>query len=133
MDAVVESFIQKWRDSVEQDKPEATHALLAEEMTFYSPVIFKPSSDRAYIDTVLGFVGQTFDDFEYIDQYEQPGGAALVFRARVGEMSLEGVDFFKINGEGKATELKVMIRPLNAAMALAQIMKDRFAATESSS
>ena len=128
MEPAVEKFVEQWRDALKRGDPGGTLALLADEMTFYSPVLFKPSTDRAYIDTVLRFVEETLSDFEYIEIYSQPGGAAMVFRARVGEMTVEGIDLFKINGEGKATELKVMIRPLNAAMALAQIMKDHFSA-----
>ena len=46
---------------------------------------------------------------------------------RVGDLSVEGVDFFKLNEQGKVTELKVMLRPLNAAMTLAETMKAHFA------
>ena len=130
METVVKEFVENWRAAVEGGDPSATRELLADEMTFSSPVLFKPSSNRAYIETVLGFVEQTLENFEYIEEYEQAGGAALVFRASVGDLTVEGVDFFKINDEGKTTDLKVMIRPLNGAMALAQIMKDHFAAME---
>lgn len=128
MDTLVENFIANWRDAVEGKNVEKIFPLLSNEMTFYSPVLFKPSTDRAYIDAVLRFVDETLSDFEYIDIYGQAQGAAMMFRAKVGDLTVEGVDFFKLDDEGKVTELKVMLRPLNATMILGQAMKDRFAA-----
>ncbi len=127
MATTVETFIRNWRDAVEGGDAEKIFPLLSDEMTFYSPVLFKPSSDRAYIDTILRFVDETLSEFEYIEIYEQPQGAAMMFRAKVGDLSVEGVDFFKLNEQGKVTELKVMLRPLNAVMTLAETMKAHFA------
>ncbi len=127
MGTLVETFIAKWRDAVEGGDAEKIYPLLSNEMTFYSPVLFKPSTDRAYIDAILRFVDETLSDFEYIESYQQPQGAAMMFRAKVGDLTVEGVDFFKLNEEGKVTELKVMLRPLNAVMTLAETMKAHFA------
>ena len=132
MEAVVEKFVANWRNAVEGGNPEKIFLLLSNEMTFYSPVLFKPSTDREYIDTVLKFVDQTLSDFEYTEIYQQPHGAAMMFRANVGDLTVEGTDFFKINEEGKVTELKVMLRPLNATMILGQAMKDHFASITAS-
>jgi len=132
MGTLVETFIANWRDAAEGKDPEKIFTLLSNEMTFYSPVLFKPSTDRAYIDAILRFVDETLSDFEYIEIYEQPQGAAMIFRAKVGDLTVEGVDFFKLDDEGKVTELKVMLRPLNATMILAQAMKDHFAAMTAS-
>ena len=128
MGTTVESFIRKWRDAVEGGDTEKIFALLSNQMTFYSPVLFKPSNDRAYIDAVLRFVDETLSDFEYTEIYVQPQGAAMIFRAKAGDLTVEGADFFKLDEDGKVTEMKVMIRPLTAAMALGEAMKDHFAA-----
>lgn len=126
MASVVQDFIKNWRTAVEEDDLETMLSLFGDPMTFYSPVLFKPSSERAYIDQIIGFIAEALTDFEYTDIYEQPGGAAMVFTARHRELGVEGIDLFKIDASGKASELKVMIRPLNTAMALAAHMKERF-------
>lgn len=128
METHVETFVSNWRAAIAGKDPDELQALLADEMTFYSPVLFKPATDRAYIEAVLSLVEETLEDFEYVDQYEQPGGVAMLFKAKVGDLAVDGVDFFKIDSDGKARELKVMLRPLNATMLLAQTMKDKFAA-----
>lgn len=131
MASAVQDFIKNWRTAVEEDDLETMLSLFGDPMTFYSPVLFKPSTERAIIDRIIGFIAEALTDFEYTDIYERPGGAAMVFTARHGELSVEGIDLFKIDESGKVLELKVMIRPLNSALALAAHMKERFATVAS--
>lgn len=130
MAADVGAFLEKWRAAVDADDHDKISALLADEMTFYSPVIFTPSSDRAYIDAILQFVAESISDFTYVEEYKQENGAALVFAGKVGELKVEGIDLFKLDDEGRVIELKVMLRPLNTVMLLAQNMKAKFAAMQ---
>ena len=121
------AFEASWRAALENDDFDGLLAHLADDMTFYSPAIFKPVDQRAYIDMLLLFVKDTFDDFHYVDAYHKEDGLALVFAGKVGDFSVEGVDFFKLNDDNKASELRVMIRPLNSLLEFAQRMKARFA------
>ncbi|MCH7908437.1 MAG: nuclear transport factor 2 family protein [Candidatus Hydrogenedentes bacterium] len=130
MAADVRAFLDTWRAAVDADDQEKISALLSDEMTFYSPVIFKPSSDRVYIDHVLQFVADSISDFTYTEEYQQENGAALVFAGNVGELEVEGVDLFKLDDAGRVVELKVLLRPLNTVMILAQNMKAKFAAMQ---
>ena len=130
MAADVGAFLKNWRAAVDSDDYEKISALLADEMTFYSPVIFKPSSDRVYIDSVLQFVADSISDFTYVEEYEQENGAALLFTGNVGELKVEGVDLFKLDDAGRVIELKVLLRPLNTVMLLAQNMKAKFTAMQ---
>jgi hypothetical protein len=43
----------------------------------------------------------------------------LIFKARVGDRELEGLDVLRFDAEGKIAEFTVMVRPLSGAMALA--------------
>ena len=52
----------------------------------------------------------------------------LVFQARVGGRQLEGSDFLHARAGGLIDELVVMVRPLSAALALAEAMKAQLAA-----
>lgn len=129
MEANVKTFAESWQRAVEAGDYDATLELLSDEMTFYSPAIHTPMTERPYIDKLLGFVAESIDGFHYTDFYEQKGGVAMLFSGTVGDLTVEGVDFFKVNDDGKASELKVMIRPLNAAMMLAQSIKGKFDAS----
>jgi hypothetical protein len=46
----------------------------------------------------------------------------FVFRARVGGRQVEGCDFLHVDDDRAIDELAVMIRPLSAALALAEAM-----------
>ncbi len=126
----VQQFIKDWRSAVDADDHGKITSMLADEISFYSPVIYKPSSERVYIEQVLKFVAESIENFHYIDEFEQPGGCALVFAGSVGDLRVEGIDLIKLNDEGLITELKVMLRPLNTVMLLAQSMKAHFAALQ---
>ena len=52
----------------------------------------------------------------------------MSFVARVGDKTLEGWDYLKLDGDGLITELTVMVRPLSGLIAVAQAMGERLAA-----
>lgn len=127
----VKIFLNSWTKAVDAHDLEGVLAHFTQDMTFYSPVIFKPSQDPEYVRLLFSFLLEIFEDFVYIDTFAKEDGLALVFRAQVGELTVEGVDLITLNDEGKAAEFKVVIRPLNVAMVLAETMRQRFAsATE---
>jgi hypothetical protein len=74
-------------------------------------------------------VVEVFQDFRYVREIGAPDGAdhVLVFRARVGEFELEGSDFLRLGADGSIEELTVMVRPIKAALALAEAMKAKLA------
>ena len=99
-------------------------ALLAEDVVFRSPVVYAPYEGRARVEALLRAVGEVIEDFAYTREIGAPDAAdhALVFRARVGDREVEGCDFLHVNDDGLIDELYVMVRPLSAAMALAEGM-----------
>ena len=55
---------------------------------------------------------------------------ALVFQARIGDKQVEGCDFLHVDENGSIDELVVMVRPLSAALALADAMKAQLASAQ---
>lgn len=109
---------------------EAAVALLADDVVFSSPVVFKPYRDRDQIALILRTVAEVFEDFRYVREIGAEGARdhALVFRAQVGGRELEGCDFIHMDDDARIAELTVMIRPLTGAIALAEAMGPRLAA-----
>ena len=97
--------------------------LFAADVTFRSPVVYKPYEGREALKLLLGAVVQVFEDFRYVEQVETGNTAVLQFEARVGEKSLQGVDILKFDDEGAITELTVMVRPMSGVHALAEAMQ----------
>ena len=111
-----------FRAAVERRDLAAMVALLAPEVTFHSPVTFKPFEGRDAVGHVLGAVLQVFTEFRYTDELEGDGVVALVFEARVGDREVQGLDLIRTGSDGLIEDLTVMVRPLSAALALRDAM-----------
>ncbi len=110
------------------DLPRAL-ALLAENVVFRSPVVFKPYHGRDAVAPILAGVARVFEDFRYVREIGGPGARdhALLFEARIGDRHLEGCDVLHAAGDGSIDEFTVMVRPLSAALALAEAMQAQLA------
>lgn len=120
--------MRAFREAVEAGDMEAVEALLAEDVVFTSPVVFKPYPGKAITAAILRAVSKVFQDFQYDRELAGADGRdhALVFTARVGDRELTGCDFIRLNEDGLIGELMVMVRPLSGAQALAAEMGARF-------
>jgi hypothetical protein len=112
-----------FKAAVESRDPEAMREALAEDVVFRSPVVYKPYEGRDATMFVLQAVFHVFGDFSYLDITEGESTAALIFRARVGDREVEGLDHLTFDDAGKVTELRVMIRPMSGMHALAEAMR----------
>lgn len=121
--------MQQFRAAIEAQDIEAAIALLSDDVVFHSPIAFTPYRGREAVGMVLRAVIQVFEDFRYVREIGAPGAPdqALVFRTRIGERQVEGCDFLHLDESGAITELTVMVRPLNGALALAEAMKAKLA------
>jgi hypothetical protein len=101
----------------------AAEELFTDYVTFRSPVVFKPYEGRDQIKVLLGAVVQVFEDFRYLEQVETGDAAVLMFEARVGEKTLQGVDILKFADDDRIAEMTVMVRPMSGVHALAEAMQ----------
>ena len=109
-----------FRTAVESQDLDAMIDALADDVIFHSPVTFKPFEGKEAVGMLLGVVFRTFEDFRYTDELEGDEIKALVFKARVGDKDVEGLDLLRFDAEGKIADFTVMVRPLSATMALAE-------------
>jgi hypothetical protein len=117
--------MNQFRAAVEARDFEAAIALLADDVVFRSPVVFRPYEGRETVAVLLRAVSRVFEDFRYEREIgaEDARDHALVFRARVGEREIHGCDFLHTDDQGLIDDFTVMVRPLTAAMALGEAMK----------
>ncbi len=100
-------------------------AALAPDCQLYSPVAFKPFDGREAVAELFWNLFEVFEDFTYVDELEGEDSHALIFRARVGDKAIHGLDHLHINDDGLIDEFTVMIRPLSALVALGEAMSPR--------
>jgi hypothetical protein len=120
--------MERFRHAVESGDIDGAIGMLAADVVFQSPVVFKPYVGRDAVGMLLRVVATVFEDFHYVSELH--GGAegaetALVFRAHVGEKTLEGVDWLRVGGDGLVTHLTVFVRPMSGLKALAEAMRAR--------
>lgn len=112
----------EFREAVEAGDIERAIACLAPDVTFNSPVKHTPFEGAAAVGHVLRAVFTVFEDFEYTDELSAGSTHALVFRARVGDKQLQGLDLLRLNADGQIEDFTVMVRPASGLMALATAM-----------
>lgn len=100
--------------------------LLADDVVFSSPVVYSPYEGRPIVAAILRGVARVFEDFRYVSSIEEENRSALVFRTRVGDTEIHGVDLITTNDDGLITDFTVMVRPQSGALALKEAMGAQF-------
>lgn len=119
--------MRAFREAVEAQDLEAAVALLHDDVAFHSPFAHRPFAGKEATTAVLRNVFEIFEDFRYTDELDGDEASGLIFRARVGDKKLQGLDLIRTAEDGRIIEFTVMVRPANALMALGQEMAPRVA------
>src|SRR6266436_444165 len=120
-----------WKSGSHCTAATAAHdALLADDVVFYSPIVYTPQEGKAITKLYLQAAGQTLpgdeakggaaaaDDkpgrFRYTKTVTSGDTAVLEFETTVDGKYVNGVDIMRCNDAGRIVEFRVMIRPLQA-------------------
>ena len=125
MREIFSAQIMLWHQFIETKNEEILHEILADDVKFHSPFIWKPKNGKMMAMAILTTVTEVFEDFQYIRQIFDKNLACLEFTARVGEFDLRGVDLIEFDETGKMIDFEVMIRPANALQKLGAEMSKR--------
>jgi SnoaL-like domain len=113
-----------WHELVRTRNAEGLDSLLAENVTFYSPVVHTAQVGKAITQQYLAAAFRVFfnESFRYVRELTNLGDAVLEFQVEIDGIAVNGVDMIKWNDAGKIVEFKVMIRPLKAINLIHQKM-----------
>ena len=114
-----------FRLAIEADNLDAAVALLAADVVFHSPAVFKAYQGKSTVAGLFRVVSAVFEDFTYTDEISDGHISCLVFKARVGDRDIEGMVLLRHNGSGQIVDFTVMIRPLSGLQAVAQAVLAR--------
>ena len=132
---VIEETMEKWHQHLRGQLPGGLDDLLHEDCVFYSPVVFTPQRGKAVTKLYLEAAGQALPgepaaggaqesgekpsgSFRYTKKILSGQQAALEFETTVDGKVVNGIDIISCDAEGKITEFKVMIRPLQGVQAV---------------
>lgn len=90
--------------------------LLADDVVFYSPVVFTPQRGKDITLLYLQGAAQVLNTggFTYTKQVLAGETAVLEFETTVDGKHVNGVDIITGNAQGQIVEFRVMLRPLQA-------------------
>ena len=132
------SAVEKWYEVMKSNDMDKLDDLLAEDVIFYSPVVYTPQKGKditkMYLMAAGGVFGEGTKDsmsdsnksqskFKYIKEIIGEKSALLEFESEMDGIYVNGVDVISWNDEGKITEFKVIVRPLQAVNMLHQKMQ----------
>jgi hypothetical protein len=125
------SHVAEFRSAVDARDLSALLARFRDDAVLRSPVSFTPFEGREAIGQLLRILLEVFDEFRYTDELsaDDRRTIALVFRARVGDRDVEGLDLLRLDDAGKIRELTVMVRPRSALEALFAAVAARLSAS----
>jgi hypothetical protein len=132
---MIEEVMKKWHLHIQGELAGGLDELLADDVEFYSPIVFTAQKGKDLTKMYLAAAGNTFSEgkekedgaavsnFRYAKEVMSGNHAVLEFESEVDGKYVNGVDIITCNDEGKIIEFKVMIRPLQAVNAMHQQMK----------
>lgn len=122
--------IALWHHIVTHRDPGPLAELLADDVVFHSPVVHTPQVGkritRLYLIAAMKVLGN--ETFRYVREIVGDGQAVLEFRVEIDGVEINGIDLLTWNAEGRLTEFKVMVRPLQAIQKLHEKMAERMSA-----
>lgn len=108
--------IAEWERILRERDASALGALLAENVVFYSPVVYTPQRGRAKAMMILAAALQVFGNptFRYVRTLRGSSDAVLEFEVTIDGIEVNGVDMIGWDDDGRIIDFKVMLRPLQA-------------------
>jgi len=123
-----------FRRAIERQDLDELIALFREDAVLHSPITFQPFEGKAAIRRLLGIILEVFQDFRYTDECNAADGMTkiLVFRTRVKNRDVEGIDLIRFDDAGMIRDLTVMVRPRSSLEALLGEVQPRLMAAMAS-
>lgn len=115
-----------FRAAVEARRFDTIGSIFAEDVVLHSPVAHRPYRGREMVAAIVGAVAKVLEGFRFENEIGDHFDRALMFRATVSELEIQGCDFVHTRADGLIDEITVMLRPLKATTVFAERMRKEF-------
>lgn len=121
--------VSSWHAFVESGDLALLDDLLADDVVFRSPAVFRPQEGKAITTAYLsGAVAVLGPSLRYVSQWHDETSAVLEFEAELEGVYVQGVDMMRWNDEGKLVSFAVLVRPMRGLQKLVELMGRQLAA-----
>jgi ketosteroid isomerase-like protein len=117
---MIEDVVERWHAFLTAPDPGGLDELLADDVVFYSPIVYTPQRGKDITTLYLQAAQQTLPGdggdgaFRYTKQVLGGDTAVLEFETSVDGKYVNGVDIIRCDESGRIVEFRVMLRPLQA-------------------
>ncbi len=132
---MIDDVIARWHRYMDGELPGGLDELLADDVVFYSPVVFTPQRGKEITTAYLAAASRALSGsgggggaFRYTKEVLSGDTAVLEFETSVDGKYVNGVDIVRCDDGGRIVEFRVMIRPLQAIQAVHEQMGRMLAA-----
>jgi len=123
--------LRAWHAVAESGDPALLADLLAEDVEFRSPAVFRPQPGRElatwYLTAAILVLGPSL---RYVHEWHDGSSAVLEFEAELDGVYVQGVDMLRWNSADKLISFTVMVRPMRALEKLIELMSRQLAALQ---
>jgi hypothetical protein len=127
MSDITDSFLSEWHRIVAEKDLVALEATLTEDVTIGAPPYWEKLRGRPLVHHLLGRIVHTIEDFTYHREWQNERELALEFTGHVGKLDLQGIDLITLDENGSIRNLDVLMRPVNAVIALREVIAPQMA------
>jgi ketosteroid isomerase-like protein len=132
---MIEQVVEQWERFLAGERPQGLDGLLAEDVVFYSPIVFTPQRGKDVTTMYLQAAAQALpgegdEVFRYTKQVLAGDVAVLEFETSIDGKHVNGVDIIRCDEAGHIVEFRVMIRPLQAVNAVHEAMRAMLASMQ---
>ena len=126
---MIKKVVETCHRVVAGELSEALDGLLADDVVFYSPIVYPPQRGKAVTTVSLRAAARTLPGdpahgaFHYTKHVLAGDVGMLEFETTVGGKYVNGVDIIRCDKTGRIVESRVMIRPLQAIDAVPEPMR----------
>jgi hypothetical protein len=123
-----QAFLQGWHQIVAEKDVVGIGSVLAANVALGAPPYWDKIQGREVVQHLLGLIVNTIEDFTYHREWCEGDELALEFTGHVDGLDLQGIDLISLDSEAKIRNLDVLMRPVNAVIALRETIAPRMAA-----
>lgn len=116
----VESFVDYMHGGADKD---ALSGILAEDVVLYSPLGDEPTTGRTAVLAAMQGIGGSAD-LTYKEVLTGETHHAAYFRLQIEDTAVDGMDYIRLDADGKIAEVTIFWRPLPSGVALQRTLAD---------
>lgn len=117
-------FLKTWHVAVDKRDASLMDSIIAEGCELHSPVVWKPTADKAYLMHILQGVINLVEGFDYRREWIDGHEIMLEFTGSIDGKGLVGIDKISLGEDGRMTRIEVLIRPMNTYIEFATRMRE---------